>query len=102
MDQIHSNHVNPPRAEPRPYFGKQDPDYGEGGGFGKHEDEPGYGPFGGQPGGRGPVDPTAPEHSPSADHDRPQHKNFAQHGEGGKFEGGESTGGYADHRRKLD
>jgi hypothetical protein len=50
----------------------------------------------------GPWGPTASETNEEAKSrmDRPQHKNPAQHGPGGKYEGGESTGGYADHQTK--
>jgi len=45
--------------EPRPYFGLQQPDFAEGGGFGRHEYEPHYRTLGGQVGGRGPLEPPA-------------------------------------------
>jgi len=93
--------VDPPRAEPRPYFGQQEPEFGEGGGFGKHEAEPHYGKFGGQVGGRGPSDPATPE-AERREGQAQQQKNFAQLSDDGKFEGGESTGGYADHRRSAE
>jgi len=99
MDKTHSDNAKT-QPEPRPYFGQQEPGFGEGGGFGKHEDEPRYGKFGGQTGGRGPVDAAANQADRvAAGHPQPQ-KNFAQLGRDGKYEGGESTGGYADHRDK--
>jgi len=103
VDQTKSDKAKAPRPEPRPYFGKQEPDFGEGGGFGKHEDEPRYGTFGGRPGGRGPLEsnPSTSEGGVSNE-PRPSERNFAQQNEGGKYEGGESTGGYADHRSKVE
>jgi len=100
MDKNHSDKEQKLQPEPRPYFGQQESEFGEGGGFGKYEDEPRYGKFGGQVGGPGPVDPAGPEADRVAGrHAQPQ-KNFAQFGRDGKYEGGESTGGYADHRDK--
>jgi hypothetical protein len=102
MDNIHSDNTPRTRPEPRPYFGEQEPEFGEGGGFGKHEDEPRFGKFGGQVGGRGPTEPaTQVEARAEGPHAQPQ-KNFAQMSRDGKYEGGESTGGYADHRDKQN
>jgi hypothetical protein len=102
MDKTHSDNAPKIQPEPRPYFGEQEPEFGEGGGFGKHEDKPRYGKFGGQVGGRGPVEPAAHEADRvPAGHAQPQ-KNFAQLGHDGKYEGGESTGGYADHHDKPE
>src|SRR4051794_5109935 len=102
MNPVQSNDqpdkVAPPCAEPRPYFGQQEPEFGEGGGFGKHVDEPRYGKFGGQAGGRGPSDPATHEAERLEGQHAQPHKNFAQVSRDGKYEGGESTGGYADHR----
>jgi len=49
---------NPSRG---PYFGQQEPEFGDGGGFGKHEDEPRYGSLAGKSAGAGRFDPAANE-----------------------------------------